>query len=199
MTLSNAQRVSIACPRPRRRSLRRFRRCQAGRSWPRAAAGGAPERTTLADRAVRPRADLARAGAPAASTDGAGRPSAARHRHQPRRCPRRGPAALLAQLSAAPAWRSKPCRTASALEFPRQRWQAVPPIRRDGLSRDLMQHAVAHGYEQRSRAFRRSGRRAFAAGARVLAAIAAFLHRAAYGIAKRPPEDDCRYAAPRRA
>jgi hypothetical protein len=84
-------------------------------------------------------------------------------------------------------------------EFPPQRWQAVPLIRRDGLSRDLMQQAVAHGHELHSRAFRGAGRRAFAAAARVLAAIVTFFHCAAYGIAKRPPEDDCRCAAPRRA
>jgi hypothetical protein len=84
-------------------------------------------------------------------------------------------------------------------EFPAHRWQAVPPIRRDGPSHEEIQRYLARGHQLRSEAFRQTGGRVFAAVARVLAEVVTFFHCAAYGIAKRPPEDDCRCAAPRRA
>ena len=84
-------------------------------------------------------------------------------------------------------------------EFPAHRWQAVPPIRRDGPSHEVIERHLARGHEVRSEAFRRTGRRVFAAVAGVLAQIVTFFHGAAYGIAKRPPEHDCRCAGPRGA
>ena len=84
-------------------------------------------------------------------------------------------------------------------EFPAHRWQAMPPIRHDGPSQEEIQHYLARGHELRSDAFRRTGRRALAAAARVLAQVVTFFHCAAYGIAKQPPEHDCRCAASRRA
>jgi hypothetical protein len=84
-------------------------------------------------------------------------------------------------------------------EFPAHRWQAVPPIRRDPVLHDMAEHYLARGRQLRSEAFRRTARLLFAAGGRALAQVVTFFHCAAYGIAKRPPEHDCRCAAPRRA
>ena len=84
-------------------------------------------------------------------------------------------------------------------EFPPHRWQAVPPIRHDAASHEVIQRYLARGHELRSEAFRRTGRRVVAAVGRALAQVGTFFHCAAYGIAKQPPEHDCRCAAPRRA
>lgn len=84
-------------------------------------------------------------------------------------------------------------------EFPPQRWLPVPPAGHDGLSGDLVQSARARGHELRSLALRRAGRSFSAGVTRALSGIATFLHCAAYGIAKRPPEHDCRCAPPRGA
>ena len=83
------------------------------------------------------------------------------------------------------------------LEFPPQRWPARPGGQ-DALSSDVVKRALIRGHELRSQALRRAGRRVLAIAAHVLAAIVTFFHCAAYGIAKRPPEHDCR-AAPRNA
>jgi hypothetical protein len=84
-------------------------------------------------------------------------------------------------------------------EFPPHRWQAVPPARHDIPSHEVIQLYLARGHELRSEAFRRTGRRVFAAVARAFAQVVTFFHCAAYGIAKQPPEHDCRCAASRRA
>ena len=84
-------------------------------------------------------------------------------------------------------------------EFPAHRWQAVPPIRRDGASREVIEYYVARGHQLRSEAFRRTGRRVFAAMARGLAEVTAFLHAAAQGIVKQPSEHDRHCTGPRGA
>jgi hypothetical protein len=48
-------------------------------------------------------------------------------------------------------------------EFPAQRWQAVPPIRRDPAGDEVVRMYLARGHELRSEAFRRTGRRGLAA------------------------------------
>ena len=86
-----------------------------------------------------------------------------------------------------------------AREFPTHRWQAVPPIRRDPVLRDVAEHYTARGRELRSAAFRRATRTVVAVVGRALALVAAFVRCAAYGIAKQPPERDCRAASMRGA
>jgi hypothetical protein len=84
-------------------------------------------------------------------------------------------------------------------EFPAHRWQAVPPIRREASSHEVIQRYLARGHELRSEAFRRSARIVVAAAGRALIAVAAFVRCAAYGIAKQAPAHDCRRAAARSA
>jgi redox-regulated HSP33 family molecular chaperone len=84
-------------------------------------------------------------------------------------------------------------------EFPAHRWQAVPPIRREDLPHEVIEHYLARGHQLRSEAFGRAGRRVVAAAGGVLAQIVPFFHGAAHGIAKRPAEHDCRCAGPRGA
>ena len=84
-------------------------------------------------------------------------------------------------------------------EFPAHRWQAVPPIRRDGPSQEVIEYYLARGHELRSQAVRRAGRRVSAAVSRALAQVTTFLHSMAHGIAKRPPAHACRCAGPRGA
>jgi hypothetical protein len=84
-------------------------------------------------------------------------------------------------------------------EFPAHRWQAVPPIRRDGPSPEVIQYYLARGHELRSEAFRRAGRRFSAALSRGLAQVVTFLHPGAHGIARRPQAHDCHCAGPRGA
>jgi hypothetical protein len=84
-------------------------------------------------------------------------------------------------------------------EFPAQRWQAVPPIRRDPEGDEVVRMYLARGHELRSQAFRRTGRRGLAAARSALAAVARSLHRTAAGSARPAPEPACQGAVPRGA
>lgn len=84
-------------------------------------------------------------------------------------------------------------------EFPVHRWQAVPSIRREPVLHQISGHYLARGRRLRSEAFRRAARIAVAAAGRAVVAVVAFVRCAAYGIAKQPPEHDCRRAAARSA
>lgn len=84
-------------------------------------------------------------------------------------------------------------------EFPAQRWQAVPPIRRTPAGDEVVRMYLARGHELRSEAFRRAGRRGLAAARSALAAVARSLHRAASGGARPAPEQSCERAAARGA
>jgi len=74
-------------------------------------------------------------------------------------------------------------------EFPTVHWQAA--LRRVD-DRVLVHTAVARGRRLQGEAIRRGGYKVLVAVAR---ALAAFIRCGAYGIAKRPPEHDCRPAA----
>ena len=86
-----------------------------------------------------------------------------------------------------------------AREFPTHRWQAVPPIRRDPVLHDVAEHYMARGRELRSAAFRRATHTGVVTLGRSLAQVVALVRCAAYGIAKQPPEHDCRAASARGA
>ena len=84
-------------------------------------------------------------------------------------------------------------------EFPAQRWQAVPPIRRDAPTQEVVARYMARGRELRSAALRRAGRRVVAAVAGVIARPVAVIRRAACASARQPREHHCRGACARGA